>query len=56
MMIYNWFARAHHWTPRQVDELGLDEVEWLPLLEEACHEASEVIQKEIESQSRRERR
>lgn len=51
MIIYNWFARARSWTPRQVDELDLEEVEWLPLLEEACLQASEVIQKEINSQT-----
>lgn len=51
MMIYNWYARAHHWHPRQVDELNLEEVEWLPILEEACQQASEVLQKEIESQT-----
>jgi hypothetical protein len=51
MVVYNWFARARNWPPRVVDELDLDEVEWLPLLEEACQQASEVIQKEIEAQS-----
>lgn len=50
MIIYNWFARAHDWPPRVVDELELDEVEWLPLLEEAVMQASEVIQKEMEAQ------
>ena len=35
MLVYNWFARARNWTPRQVDELRLDEMEWLPIIEEA---------------------
>lgn len=50
MIIYNFFARAHDWSPRVVDELDLDEVEWLPLLEEAAAQASETIQKEMEAQ------
>lgn len=50
MVVYNWYARCHHWPPRVVDELDLDEVEWIPLLEEACMQASEVIQKEIDAQ------
>lgn len=52
MIIYNWYARSHNWHPRLVDELDLDEVEWLPLMEEAVHQAQEVIQKEIEAQSK----
>jgi hypothetical protein len=48
MLIYNWFARARNWHPRQVDELGLDEMEWLPVLEEAVLAASEQIAKEQE--------
>jgi hypothetical protein len=35
MLVYNWFARARGWTPRQVDELSLEEMEWLPIVEEA---------------------
>ena len=50
MIVYNWFARARGWHPRQVDELEPDEVEWLPLLEEACQQASDVIQKEVDAQ------
>lgn len=50
MMVYNWFARNRNWHPRQVDELDLDEVEWLPLLEEACLQAADVIRKEEQAQ------
>ena len=50
MMIYNWYARAYNWSPRVVDELELDEVEWLPLLAEGVAQATETISKEIDSQ------
>ena len=53
MMVYNWFARTRNWHPRQVDELELDEVEWLPLLEEACLQASDVVQQEERAQNSR---
>lgn len=55
MIIYNWFGRARQWTPRQVDELELDELEYLPLMEEACLEASDIIQKEVEAQNKHSR-
>lgn len=50
MLIYNWFARARNWHPREVDELSLDEMEWLPLCEEAVQIASETIAKQNEKQ------
>lgn len=46
MLVYNWFARARNWTPRQVDELSLDEMEWLPIIEEAVQLASETAAKQ----------
>ncbi len=48
MLIYSWFARARNWTPRQVDELSLDEMEWLPLIEEAVQDASSQISRQRE--------
>jgi hypothetical protein len=53
MLAYNFFGRSRNWHPRQVDELDLDEVEWLPLLEEACLQASDVIRKEEQAQNGR---
>jgi len=41
MLVYNWYARARNWHPRQVDELHLDEMEWLPIIEEAVQAALE---------------
>lgn len=41
MLVYNWFARTRNWHPRQVDELYLAEMEWLPILEEAVQAAIE---------------
>lgn len=46
MLVYNWFARARGWTPRQVDELTLEEMEWLPLIEEAIQYATEKLRDE----------
>jgi hypothetical protein len=43
MLVYDFFAESRHWTPRQVDELTLDEVFWLPLVEAARHLAREAL-------------
>lgn len=43
MMIYHYFARHRGWTPRQVDELELDEIEWLSVLDSAFTIAEERI-------------
>lgn len=50
MIIYNWFAKAYNWPPRVVDELDLEEVEWIPLIAEGIAQAQETIQKEIDAQ------
>jgi len=42
-MMYHWFAQVHGWTPRQVDELGLGELFWLPVMKEASDLAAEQI-------------
>lgn len=52
MLVYNWYAQKRNWTPQQVDELSLEQVEWLPLLSEALEEAQEVLQKQDEAQNR----
>lgn len=41
MLVYNWFGRMRDWHPRMVDELYLDEMEWLPIVEEAVQAAIE---------------
>lgn len=43
MLVYNWFRRTSNWHPRQVDELSLEEMEWLPLIEEAVQLALEQM-------------
>lgn len=50
MLIYDHFARTRNWTPRQVDELHFDELEWLPLIAEAVHEANETISEQERKQ------
>lgn len=53
MLIYHHFARLRNWTPRQVDELTIEEMDWLPLLEEATTDALEVLEAEHRAQNRR---
>ena len=42
-MLKHWFARVRGWTPRQVDDLSLDEMFWLPVMEEASQAAAEQV-------------
>lgn len=46
MMVYHYFARHRGWTPRQVDELEIGELEWLALLDEAFGIAEERIRRQ----------
>jgi hypothetical protein len=43
MMIYHNFARLRGWPPYVVRRLRLDELYWLPLLEEATGAAIEQV-------------
>lgn len=53
LLIYNWYRRACNWTPRQVDELYLEELEWFPILEEAVLQASDDIVKMNQAQGKK---
>jgi hypothetical protein len=44
MLVYHSFARSHGWPPYVVRKLRLDELYWLPLLEEATAAALEQVQ------------
>ena len=44
MAVKHYFARSRGWTPREVDELTVDEVFWLPVMEEAGQAAAEQVQ------------
>ena len=44
MMLYRRFAKAYNWTPDQVRKLRLDELFWLPVIEEAEAAAADQIQ------------
>jgi hypothetical protein len=44
MMLYRKFAKAYNWTPETVRRLRLDELFWLPVIEEAEAAAIEQIQ------------
>jgi hypothetical protein len=43
VLAYDFFAHQYNWTPRQVDELSLDEMFWLPVLTEARGNATEQL-------------
>ena len=43
MLAYDFFANQYSWTPREVDELSLDEMYWLPILTEARISAQEQL-------------
>lgn len=53
MLTYRFYAHHYHWTPDQVRELELDEVEWLPLVETAALEAERQEQAAAERMARR---
>jgi len=42
-MLYRKFAKAYQWTPEQVRRLRLDELFWLPVIEDAEAEAIDQI-------------
>jgi hypothetical protein len=39
MLIYDQYAGNQEWNPRVVDELGLDELFWLPIVKQAKNDA-----------------
>jgi|GEM_PF-3754454 len=43
-MLYRRFAKAYQWAPETVRGLRLDELFWLPVIEEAEAAAVEQIQ------------
>jgi len=51
IFVYGWFKRNGNWHPREVDELYLDELEWIPIYEAALSDAEEYISKTAEFQS-----
>jgi len=46
VLIHRWFAATYGWTPDQVGDLDLDDLLWLPVIEEAAHEAQEFLSKQ----------
>lgn len=46
MMVYDSFAETRGWDPRIVDELSLDELEWLPIITRARMVAREQLSDE----------
>lgn len=50
-MLYRKFAKAYHWTPEMVRRLRLDELYWLPVIEDAESAALEQIQAIVDKQN-----
>lgn len=44
MMTKRWFAKVYKWTPQQVEELTVDELTWLPIIEDAANIAQDRLQ------------
>lgn len=43
MLVYDAFAERYGWSPRVVDELNLDEIEWLPIVSSSKNDAREQL-------------
>jgi len=43
MWLYHWFSENKGWTPRQVDELTLEEAQWFPILKDAQGDAGRQL-------------
>jgi hypothetical protein len=52
ILVYGYFERNWNWHPRQVDELTLEELEWLPVYDDAVNEAAEFLRKQQNFQKR----
>jgi hypothetical protein len=50
--LYRFYAKAYGWTPQQVGELSITQLEWFPLIEEAVNQAQEEIQEIVNNRSR----
>jgi hypothetical protein len=50
-LTYRWFAKTYRWTPKEVDELPLDTLNWFPIIEEAENKVVERMNKESSRQS-----
>ena len=44
MMLYRRFAKAYGWPPETVRRLRLDELFWLPVIDDAEVAAAETLQ------------
>jgi hypothetical protein len=53
IFVYGWFKRNGDWHPREVDELYIEELEWIPVYEEAVSAAEEYISRTNEFTSKR---
>jgi hypothetical protein len=51
ILVYGYFKKDTGWHPREVDELTLEELEWIPIYEEAMYEAREFIRKQDDFQN-----
>jgi hypothetical protein len=53
IFVYGWFKRNGDWHPREVDELYIEELDWIPVYEAALVAAEEYISRTNEFHSKR---
>jgi hypothetical protein len=46
MLTKRWFAKNYGWDPEQVSRLDLEDLTWLPLIEDAVGVAQDRLQKQ----------
>lgn len=46
MLTKRWFAKNYGWDPEQVNRLDLEDLTWLPLIEDAVGVAQDRLQKQ----------
>ena len=52
MLTYSWFADAYKWPPEVVRNLTLEELNWLPVIEQAKAEVQHLRQAAEERRQR----
>jgi hypothetical protein len=51
ILVYGYFKKDQGLHPREVDELTLEELEWIPIYDEAMAEAREFIRRQDQYQN-----
>jgi hypothetical protein len=51
ILVYGYFRKDQGFHPREVDELTLEELDWMPIYDEAMAQAREFIHKQDKFQN-----